>query len=43
MRLKEFAEQHSLRVRRSHDDDTDNIVGKYGKSTSTTTTLSVSC
>jgi hypothetical protein len=30
MRLKEFAEQYSLRVKRSHDDDTDNIVGKYG-------------
>jgi hypothetical protein len=28
---KEFAEQHSLRVKRSHDDDTDNIVGKYGE------------
>lgn len=31
MRLKEFAEQHSLRVKRSCDDDTDNIVGKYGE------------
>jgi hypothetical protein len=30
MRLKEFAEQYSLRVKRSHDDDTDSIVGKYG-------------
>jgi hypothetical protein len=30
MQLKEFAKQHSLRVKRSHDDDTDNIVGKYG-------------
>jgi len=31
MRLKEFGEQHSLRVKRCHDDDTDNIVGKYGE------------
>jgi hypothetical protein len=31
MRLKEFAEKHSLRVRRSQQDDTDNIVGKFGE------------
>ncbi len=30
MNLKEFAEKHSLRVRRSRDDDTDNIIGKHG-------------
>jgi hypothetical protein len=27
----EFAEQHSFLVKRSPDDDTDNIVGKYGE------------
>jgi len=31
MMLKQFAEQHSLRVKRSREDDTDNIVGKYGE------------
>jgi hypothetical protein len=31
MKLKEFAVLHSLRVRRSREDDTDNIVGKFGE------------
>ena len=31
MQLKEFAEQHRLRVRRSRQDDTDNVVGKFGE------------
>ena len=31
MQLKEFAEKHSLRVRRSRQDDTDNIIGKLGE------------
>lgn len=28
---KEFAHKHSLRVRRSRQDDTDNVVGKHGE------------
>src|ERR1700739_4285977 len=31
MTLKEFAEKHSLRLRRSPDDGTDNIVGRVGE------------
>jgi hypothetical protein len=31
MLLQEFAEKHLLRVRRSRDDDTDNVVGKFGE------------
>ena len=31
MELKEFAERYSLRVKRSREDDTDNIVGKFGE------------
>src|SRR5436190_23932115 len=31
MQLKEFAEKHSVRVKRSREDETDNIVGKYGE------------
>jgi len=30
MELKEFAEVHSLRVKHSREDDTDNIVGRLG-------------
>ena len=31
MELKEFAYLHSLKVKRSREDDTDNIIGKYGE------------
>ena len=31
MELTDFAERHSLKVKRSNDDDADNIVGKYGE------------
>jgi len=31
MQLIEFAAKHSLKVKRSNDNDTDNIVGKYGE------------
>lgn len=31
MELKEFAQKYSLRVKRSKQDDTDNIVGKHGE------------
>jgi hypothetical protein len=31
MELKNFVEKHSLRVKRSREDDTDNIIGKYGE------------
>ena len=31
MELNAFAQMHSLRVKRSRHDDTDNIVGKYGE------------
>jgi hypothetical protein len=31
MELKEFAQKYSLRVKRSKQDDTDNIIGKYGE------------
>lgn len=31
MQLREFAQKHSLRVKRSCQDDTDNIVGKFGE------------
>jgi hypothetical protein len=31
MELKEFADQHSVTVRRSGQDDTENIVGKFGE------------
>jgi len=31
MELNEFAQKHSLRVKRSREDDTDNIIGKLGE------------
>jgi len=31
MRLKEFAERYSLRVKRSPDDGTDNIIGRFAE------------
>ncbi len=31
MLLEEFAKKHSLRIKRSSQDDTDNIEGKYGE------------
>jgi hypothetical protein len=31
MDLKEFAQKHSLQIRRSRQDDTDNIVGRFGE------------
>src|SRR3954469_22030191 len=31
MKLREFAEKHSVRVKRSREDETDNVVGKYGE------------
>ena len=31
MELKEFAQKYSLRVKRSKQDDTDNVIGKYGE------------
>jgi hypothetical protein len=31
MQLREFGQQHRLRVRRSRQDDTDTIIGKHGE------------